>query len=126
MVAAPPYSSSMNDMEVNAVFEVLSDERRRTVLEYLLKRQRPVPVGDLVDSVVAAESNGHARADNRRNEVVVSLHHNHLPKLASSKLIDYDAEKGLITVREAAYTVEPYLEIARDIAATDKSIECNE
>ncbi|WP_246999698.1 DUF7344 domain-containing protein [Halosolutus gelatinilyticus] len=109
MVTAPSRS-----WDVNEALEVLSNERRRIVLEELLERRRPVPVAELVDSVVAAESNDRGRPNDLRTEVVLSLHHNHLPKLDRSKIIDHDTERGLIAVREAMYAVEPYLELSRN------------
>lgn len=103
-----------DDVDVNEAFEMLASERRRLVLEHLLERRDHVPVTELVDDVAAAEANGHEPVDEFRNEVHVSLHHNHLPKLSSSNLIEYDAERGVVTVTEAAHGVEAYLESTRD------------
>lgn len=114
MFQAPPGSSEEGDVDVDEAFELLSSERRRIVLEHLLERQDPVPVVELVDDVVATESSGHPPADGYRNEVHVSLHHNHLPKLSRSELIEYDAERGVVTVGVATYAVEAYLELTRD------------
>lgn len=105
-------TSHCNEMTVDRIFDVLSDERRRAVLTHLLEQPSPVAVEELVERVVSAEASG--QAGRSPDAVRVSLYHNHLPKLANANAIRFDSERGLVTVREAARDFEPYLELAND------------
>lgn len=102
-----------NGMDVDRVFTVLSDERRRLILEYLLEGPSPATVSELVDHLVTAELNGHEHPDDLRDRIAVSLHHVHLPKLADSNLVDFDPEREEIDAREAVSAVEPCLALGR-------------
>lgn len=103
-----------SDVAVDDVFELLSDERRRLVLEHLLRRPSPVSVPEVVDHLVTAELNGHDQAEELSSRIAVSLHHIHLPKLAAADLIDYDRERREVTLRESATAVEPHLALTSD------------
>lgn len=122
MIEAPSCSGEGTDVDVELVFEVLSDERCRTVLTYLLDRRRPVTVVELADAVVADGSDDPDRADDLRSDVLLNLHHNHLPRLASADVIDYDTERELVTVRESARAVEPYLDAARESSSREHAL----
>lgn len=109
-----------NDVDVDSIFTVLANERRRLILEHLLtkqfgdllRNQSPVSVRELVDHLKTVERNGHDRPGEPRNRIDLALHHVHLPKLAASNFIDYDPEQGEVTLRKSAITVEPYLALA--------------
>lgn len=119
MIEAPSRPGEEIDVDVERAFELLSNERYRTVLSYLLERRRPVPVVELVDAVIAAESGEPAAADDLRSDALLNLHHKQLPYLASADVIDYDAERELVTVREPARALEPYLDGARGASARE-------
>lgn len=110
------------EVDVDSVFAVLSNERRRLILEHLLSRQyerilstqSPVPVPELVDHLVSVELNGHEGPDELRDRIVLSLNHIHLPKLADSNLIEFDSDRGEVAIRETAIAVEPHLALVRD------------
>lgn len=114
MVTMAEATSHSNEMNVDRIFGTLSNEYRRIILTHLLEQQSPIPIEDLVDRVVAEDTGGHAPREDLRNRVRMSLYHNHLPKLADSNMIDFDTERGLIAVKEAAYDAEPYLDLAKE------------
>ncbi|UTF53548.1 DUF7344 domain-containing protein [Natronosalvus rutilus] len=87
--------STVRTPSVEAVFEALSDARRRYVLSLLLTRPR-VGVEELCDEVVGWERAGADGAVVRDSMITVSLVHNHLPKLDDLGLVDYDAENGCV------------------------------
>lgn len=81
----------------DALFRVLSHRRRRRILWFLLERPETT-VGELADILVGwelADEDGTADPDKHRR-VLVALHHNHLPMLAESDLVEYDTETGTV------------------------------
>ena len=95
------------------VFEVLSNERRRHVLDYLKRRAERVTVRDLSEQVAARE-NGIERREvtpKERKRVYTALHQTHLPKMASVGVIDYDRDRGTLELTEAIAAFDIYLEI---------------
>lgn len=87
----------------SAVFDAFGDERRLRTFAVLRSESAPINVFPLA-RMVAAEETGAAHwavTDDRVREVRISLHHNHLPKLADEGLVEYDHEEGTVTaVRE--------------------------
>ena len=72
---------------------ILSVERRRFLLDVLDDRPTPVGFDELAESVAAREA-GTARIDVER--VAITLHHNHLPRLAKLGVVEYDHEARLV------------------------------
>lgn len=95
------------------IFEVLSNPRRRCVLHYL-KRKAGGRVGlrELVEHVAAWENDTvPSRIDSdQRKRVYTALRQSHLPRLAKAGLVEYDRDRGDITLTEEARQVELYLE----------------
>lgn len=97
------------------VFDVLSSQRRRYTLYYL----RGVDVADVneVARQVAAWENGVAIGDverQQRKRVYVSLYQTHVPKLAATGVIEYDADAGTVTLGERAAAVDVHLAGGRE------------
>lgn len=69
----------------DAVVASLADPRRRAVLSVLADRDTPLSRAELAREVLARDP------DLDEEEVRVSLHHVHLPKLADAGVITYDA-----------------------------------
>ena len=79
---------------LDATLALLSD-RRRYVVDGLSERDCPVALEGLVEAVATREADaGGARPD--PEELARTLHHTHLPKLAASGVIDYDAEERTV------------------------------
>lgn len=111
MSETPPSTNADPD----TVFAVLASDRRRLVLEHLFDHPTPVTVPDLVDRLVSAELNGPERPEDLRRRIHVSLHHVHLPKLAAGDMVDYDAERGEVTLTPSATSVKPHLAVMNDV-----------
>lgn len=73
---------------------VLADERRRYVLSYF--RNTDDDVAELAELVGWVQAHETEREGGRRETVRIELHHNHLPKLADSSVIEYDARSGTV------------------------------
>lgn len=78
---------------------LLADERRRTVLAVLAERSTPLSVKELASAVVERETVGSGRDIDRQDEVLLTLHHVHLPLLDDVGVVDYDAEEHRVELR---------------------------
>jgi len=82
-----------------AILSAVANPERRAVIDTL--RRAPDGTAELdalVDSVIATvgAEGGAAAPDDRRRAVRIALHHVHLPKLAESRTIRYDADAGRV------------------------------
>lgn len=95
------------DGGANDLFGVLANERRRYVLSYLHDADDDVAeLAELVDEVRTREAereggpNGDGGRETHRSDAVkIELHHTHLPKLAASGVLDYDARTETVRYR---------------------------
>lgn len=93
------------------VFDVLSSERRRRVLQYLLDVKDRTTLRDL-SRVLAAWENDIRVSEitgQQRKRVYTALKQFHLPKMDRVGVIDYDDDRGTITLAEAAQNLRVYL-----------------
>jgi len=89
-------------------FEVLKNERRRIILQYLKTVDSAVKLNELADHVTAVENDTEIGAitSDERKRVYVGLYQFHLPKMAKMGVIDYDQDRGdieLTTTGERLY-----------------------
>jgi DNA-binding transcriptional ArsR family regulator len=85
------------EIDLDALFEALGDAQRRQILGYLDATDDDVAAySDLIEHV-ADDSGGESAADHDR--IAVSLHHNHLPKLADAGIVEYDARSETVRYR---------------------------
>ncbi|MFC7045025.1 hypothetical protein ACFQH6_05940 [Halobacteriaceae archaeon GCM10025711] len=94
------------------VFQTLSNERRRYVIHYLLQHGR-TEIRELSLQVAAWENDKpreQVTSDERRS-VYNALQQSHLPKMAGSGVIEYDAARGVVEPTADLDDLEVYLEI---------------
>lgn len=97
----------LGSRSLDTIFDVLGARRRRTVLYVLSRRSGPVALADLVDELVALE-------EAYRERVAVSLHHEHLPKLADAALVDYDRTAQTVELRDFSTRFHRYLDLVAE------------
>ena len=85
-------------VSVDTLFEILSKRRCRLALSHLEATSVDVvELDDLVDHVVEREAAAGVDAVNdHRRQVATTLHHRHLPRLAITSLLDYDARSKTV------------------------------
>jgi DNA-binding transcriptional ArsR family regulator len=113
-------ASENGHVDEDALFEVLSNRRRRYALHYLMQVEgETVDLGD-ISTQVAAWENGIDPDDlgyRDRKAVHTSLYQYHVPKLDDAGIVEYDSQRGVVrpTGRDEAFDV--YLETVagRDI-----------
>ena len=107
------------DGGLDAVFSAFAHERRRVILRTLSRREpHAVDIDALVAAVCERADPPNETAEVHRRRVRVALRHVHLPKLADSGLVEYDAEAG--RVRGRGGTAERRLLSAADAYAADR------
>jgi CheY-like chemotaxis protein/DNA-binding transcriptional ArsR family regulator len=112
--ARPDDARSRTGLSTDALFELLADANRRTIL-FHLRQHGAATVDELVDVLVDV---GEYDADHAgRRAVVTSLRHVDLPKLEERGLVSYDRETLVVEAAAVPAEVGEWLDLAvrRDI-----------
>ena len=96
----------------DVIFELLKNRRRREVLQYLLEADETVTLGELAEQIAAWENDTEitALSSDQRKRVYVALYQTHLPKMDDAGIIEYDQDRGLITLSDNADLLMMYLD----------------
>lgn len=112
-----PDSTEQNSiLPLDIIFEVLKNERRRLVLEYLRRSEDAVPIGDLAEHIAAYE-NGISRAElnaQQRKRVYIGLYQCHLPKMDDADAVEFNQDRGMVELGENADILFEYLDSESD------------
>jgi predicted transcriptional regulator len=100
-------------LERAEIHDVLSNDRRWRVLE-LLAEENPRDLRSLADDIAAAESGESPAPREVRQSVYVTLHQNHLPKLDSLGIVQYDDTSKMVELGERAEDIDVYLDVVDD------------
>ena len=98
------------------VFTALSNARRRNVIKYLNQNGSEARVRDIAEQLAAWENGVETPAVTykQRKRVYTALHQSHLPKLAASGFIEYESDRGLVSLTEESRRLEVYLEVVSE------------
>lgn len=102
----------MTEPSLDDRLQVLADQRRRRIVRQLRD-------GDSHHSSLDELTDELECQDPERTQVAISLHHNHLPKLDSHGLLDYDRDTGHVEYRPGE-EAEQLLEQLPEEAPTTK------
>ena len=105
---------------IDSVLDVCRHQHRRIVLALLAAEQRSLTLNDLTQTVLEYnhQASPTAVSEDVLTEIRLSLHHVHLPKLASDGLITYDPDRKLVDPTEQFEQVEPTLATILDADPT--------
>jgi hypothetical protein len=105
---------------VDSVFDLCQHQHRRIVLGILATEQRSLTLNDLTKTVVKYNHQASPTAVSKDvlRGVRLSLHHVHLPKLASDGFVTYDPDRWLVDPTEQFEQVEPTLATVLDADPT--------
>lgn len=76
----------------------LADDRRREILALCEAEDEPITRERLAERLTPTEERGRSAGTDLR-EIVVQLHHHHLPKLEAANLVEYDTDAGTVAYR---------------------------
>ena len=108
-------SSTLDETEIHTV---LSNRRRRRVLQHLGKTGGRINVWELSRMIAEAETNTSPPPAELHKSVYSSLHQTHLPKLQEMDIVNYDRELNEIELRERARDVRVYMEVVSKYGIT--------
>ncbi|APW99272.1 transcriptional regulator [Halobiforma lacisalsi AJ5] len=96
----------------DVIFELLKNRRRREVLAYLLEAEETVTLGELAEQIAAWENDTdvNALSSDQRKRVYVALYQTHLPKMDDAGIVEYDQDRGLISLSDNADLLMMYLD----------------
>ncbi|MFQ3294328.1 MAG: hypothetical protein ACI8VE_001398 [Natrialbaceae archaeon] len=106
-------SRSSKSLTKGEIFDVLRNQRRRFVLQYLKQKEDPVELGDLATQVAAWEYDTTVQdvTSEQRKRVYTTLQQTHLDKMAEAGIVEYDADRGVIRSTDQTADLSIYLEI---------------
>lgn len=107
--AAKTETRASDDLSTDAIFEVLSNPRRRCLLHYLSQRVGAVAIDDAAKQIALWEGDA---SRERYERVLTGLLHNHVPTLTDAGLVDYDPILETVTRQASTRCLAPYLELA--------------
>ncbi|WP_226479034.1 DUF7344 domain-containing protein, partial [Natrinema amylolyticum] len=112
--------TGVENLDLDTIYELLSESRRRYVLYYLLDREH-ANVDRLALQIAAEEQDKAIKrvTDGEKETVSISLMHNHLPRLADHKVITYDQRSGDLVTGEQFDTMRATIKRAGNIESVD-------
>ena len=115
-VAAPPDAESGDDLPLDVVFDILSVERRRHTLAYLLTESAQTTLGDLAEHIACLENDKDLvdLSSQERKRVYVGLYQSHLPRMDDAGVVDFDSDRKTVELGANAAQLAPYLELATE------------
>jgi DNA-binding transcriptional ArsR family regulator len=102
-----------SELSKDVIFSMLSNQRRRHVLHYLKRNEGPATIRDLAEQIAAWENGIEIQELNykQRKRVYTSLHQTHLPKLDDCGIVEYNRDRGVVTLTEKVGELNVYLEV---------------
>lgn len=99
----------------DALFDVLSNHRRRYALHSLKQGSGTVGIGDLAEEIAAWETEKSADlvTSTERKRIYTSLQQFHLPKMSKNGIVEYDSQAGTIELTPQGTKLDIYLDIVR-------------
>jgi len=113
VVAQQQQTETSVTLSKGEVFEVLRNQRRRYVLQFLKQYGRPVELGDLAQQIAAweYETTLDGVTPEQRKRVYTTLQQTHLPKMDTSGILVFDSDNGVIKPTKRTGEINVYLEI---------------
>jgi hypothetical protein len=98
-------------IEPEEIHDVLRNDRRRRVLQYLKRKLEPVSLRDLSEWLASRESAEPSASKKLRQSVYNSLHQTHLPKMDETGIVEYDRDRKTVALGERARDVDIYMDV---------------
>lgn len=108
------------------VFDVLKNERRRAVIQYLHDHGGSADLSDVAEHIAARENDTPVRqlTSQERKRVRIALYQCHLPRMDALGVVDFDKDRGTIELLDPASQVLFHLRLSpengRKAGSTDR------
>jgi len=102
------------ELGLDQLFEVLQNQRRRYVLNYLREHEEATTLSDLSEQIAAWENDKEVRriSSSERKRVYVALYQCHLPKMDDMGVVEFEKARGTIEPGEHIERCYEYLDVA--------------
>lgn len=102
-----------SQLSTDTVFQTLGSRRRRYTLHYLRQQDRPVPIRELSERLSAWElgKECHAVTPKERKRLYTALHQTHLPKMDRLGIVEYDRNRGIVSLTDHIGQFDIYLDV---------------
>ncbi|MDG5818934.1 hypothetical protein [Natronococcus sp. A-GB7] len=102
-------------VELETVFELLQEERRRYALYYLYERNGPVSVAEVVETIEKWEDDTAETSPElgSLDEIALELQHVHLPKSAEVEFIQYDPSRDVVQITGSPPEFDAFVTVAK-------------
>lgn len=106
-------AGSSHSLSTEAVFETLSNCRRRYALHYLIQMDDPVKIRELSNQIAAWENRIEREivSPKERKRVYTALHQTHLPMMERLGVVVYDKEHRTVTLTDRIRESDIYLDV---------------
>lgn len=100
------------ELSVDVIFEVLNNQRRRRVVQYLRTNEGPATLGAVAEYIAGLENNKDEKLITyaERKRVYVGLYQCHLPKMDDMGVVDFNRARGRIEMTDQTLDLVPYIE----------------
>jgi hypothetical protein len=117
---AEPAAIEDPPMGFDQLFEILKNQRRRRVLQYIIDGNEEVTLDELAEVIAARETGKDIRqiTSQERKRVYVGLYQCHLPKMDDYGAISYNKPRGRIEAGEHTHLFDRYLTADADDQTT--------
>lgn len=104
--------SPAQELSLDLIFEILKNERRREVIRYLREHEQQVTLSDLAEHIAALENDTDIASitSSQRKRVYVGLYQCHLPKMADMGIVQFNQNRGIVSLGENAPQLYEYLD----------------
>ena len=108
-----PAVSDPPQLNQTEVFDILSNDRRRHALHYLLASDEGTDIGELSEQIAAWENDESLEqvTSDERRRVYVSLHQTHLPRMDDAGILQYENSRDTIELTERGESLQVYMEV---------------
>jgi len=102
------------ELGLDQLFEVLQNQRRRYVLNYLREHEEVTTLSDLSEQIAAWENDKEVRriSSSERKRVYVALYQCHLPKMDDMGVVEFEKARGTIEPGEHIELCYKYLDVS--------------
>lgn len=99
---------SEHPLSLDALLEILSNEERRYLVEYLIESSDEIHSYEDTLNYIARQVAIRRGEQPNTEDIEVALHHHHLPKLANAGVIEYDMRTETIQYQTTDRLEEAY------------------
>lgn len=99
-------------LPLDGIFEILKNQRRRYTIKFLNRQEGTVTLSDLAEHVAAeeCETTVEALSSAQRKRAYVGLYQCHLPKMDEMGIVDFNSDRGMISLGPNAEQLDPYFD----------------